>query len=363
MSAQRFDYVHRLLPKLKHQSEDCLYMNLFVPERLESSQRDSQLPVLVVVHGDEYGWNAGSPYNGSILASHGQILVVTLNYRLGVFGQLSNSTTPLINVVNPGPRIPRKMRVFFMFWEQRHLRLSVGTDNAQCCVTSIRWRSQGCHVISTNLDAFAGWGSGASLVSLLMASPLTQPGRRLFRRAILLDGTALAPWAMAHNPQQYFAQVAENLGCLSRNRSSTFNDNIDTTLRCMQDHPADNVTKAVQAIEIPTFLSGFAPIVDGQLIPNSPRISFSPQYGSLFREIDLLVGFSSHPAHYLLSNEDLKSGLSKERRQKIFRTLVRNLYEYHRSELLAAIINEYTDWENPRVGVLLFVFPEQFFFD
>ena len=33
-SAQRFDFVHRLLPQLKSQSEDCLYMNLYVPERL-----------------------------------------------------------------------------------------------------------------------------------------------------------------------------------------------------------------------------------------------------------------------------------------------------------------------------------------
>lgn len=33
-SAQRFDLIHRLLPKLKQQSEDCLFMNLFVPERL-----------------------------------------------------------------------------------------------------------------------------------------------------------------------------------------------------------------------------------------------------------------------------------------------------------------------------------------
>ncbi|KJH41052.1 Carboxylesterase [Dictyocaulus viviparus] len=322
MSAQRFDYVHRLLPKLKLQSEDCLYMNIFVPERLENSHRQSPLPVLVVVHGDEYGWNAGSPYNGSILASHGQIVVVTLNYRLGVFGFLGRcessscsgnsgisdlvSALTMLNVILP----------------------SFGGDSK--AVTLL------------------GWGSGASLVSLLMASPLTQPGRRLFRRAILLDGTALAPWAMAQNPQQYFAQVAENLGCLSRNRSSIFNDNVDAAIRCMQDHSAGNVTKAVQTIEIPTFLSIFAPIVDGQLIPNSPRISFSSQYGSLFREIDLLVGFSSNPAHYLLSNDDLKYGLSKERRQKIFRTLVRNLYEYHRSELLAAIINEYTDWENPR---------------
>lgn len=34
MSAQKFDHIHRVLPFLKPQSEDCLYMNLFVPERL-----------------------------------------------------------------------------------------------------------------------------------------------------------------------------------------------------------------------------------------------------------------------------------------------------------------------------------------
>lgn len=49
----------------------------------------TQLPVLVIVHGDDYGWNSGNPYNGTIIASFGQIIVVTLNYRLGVFGENS----------------------------------------------------------------------------------------------------------------------------------------------------------------------------------------------------------------------------------------------------------------------------------
>jgi len=84
-------------------------------------------------------------------------------------------------------------------------------------------------------------------------------------------------------------------------------------------HSAENMTKALHKIEAPTFLSSFAPIVDGQLIPNRPRVSFSAQFGSLFREIDLLVGLSVNPAHYILSNEDLKSGISLERREKIFR--------------------------------------------
>lgn len=45
-------------------------------------------PVMVFVHGESYEWNSGNPYDGSVLASYGQILVVTINYRLGVLGEL-----------------------------------------------------------------------------------------------------------------------------------------------------------------------------------------------------------------------------------------------------------------------------------
>lgn len=96
-------------------------------------------------------------------------------------------------------------------------------------------------------------------------------------------------------------------------------DLFESTQNKLKVHSAENVTKALHKIEAPTFLSSFAPIVDGQLIPNRPRVSFSAQFGSLFREIDLLVGLSVNPAHYILSNEDLKNGVSLERREKIFR--------------------------------------------
>lgn len=44
-------------------------------------------PVMVFVHGESYEWNSGNPYDGSVLASYGQMLVVTINYRLGVLGE------------------------------------------------------------------------------------------------------------------------------------------------------------------------------------------------------------------------------------------------------------------------------------
>jgi hypothetical protein len=42
------------------------------------------------VHGESYEWNSGNPYDGSVLASYGGVVVVTINYRLGVLGESVN---------------------------------------------------------------------------------------------------------------------------------------------------------------------------------------------------------------------------------------------------------------------------------
>ena len=45
------------------------------------------LPVMVFIHGESYEWNSGNPYDGSVLAAYGKVVVVTLNYRLGTLGK------------------------------------------------------------------------------------------------------------------------------------------------------------------------------------------------------------------------------------------------------------------------------------
>ena len=47
------------------------------------------MPVIVYVHGESYEWNSGNPYDGSVLASYGQVVVVTINFRLGVLGEFN----------------------------------------------------------------------------------------------------------------------------------------------------------------------------------------------------------------------------------------------------------------------------------
>uniref|UniRef100_A0A1I8BGX7 COesterase domain-containing protein n=1 Tax=Meloidogyne hapla TaxID=6305 RepID=A0A1I8BGX7_MELHA len=162
---------------------------------------------------------------------------------------------------------------------------------------------------------------------------------------------------MANNPQDQFIQLAKTLQCSnSEGEDNSFTnlknqkELISRILHCIQEQNLQNLTNAAKKVSnlSPTFLSAFAPLIDGQVVPNHPSLSFSPKYGSLFREIDLLVGTVQHPAQHLIADQDMQNGLNVERRDKILRTLVRNIFDFHRSEILQAILNEYTDWENPK---------------
>jgi len=67
-------------------SEDCLYLNIFMPA-YESSNR----PVLFWIHGGSFNQGSANDYDGSVLAEQGDVVVVVINYRLGFFGFLDLS--------------------------------------------------------------------------------------------------------------------------------------------------------------------------------------------------------------------------------------------------------------------------------
>jgi len=45
------------------------------------------LPVVVFIHGETYEVGTGNAYDGSVMAAFGNVVVVTINYRLGVLGK------------------------------------------------------------------------------------------------------------------------------------------------------------------------------------------------------------------------------------------------------------------------------------
>jgi para-nitrobenzyl esterase len=66
-------------------SEDCLYLNIYTP------LKEKKLPVMVWIHGGGFVNGAGSIYDGATLAKKGNVIVVTINYRLAAFGFLATS--------------------------------------------------------------------------------------------------------------------------------------------------------------------------------------------------------------------------------------------------------------------------------
>jgi para-nitrobenzyl esterase len=64
--------------------EDCLFLNVYTP-----SADDGRRPVMVWIHGGAYTMGSGDMYDGSSLVRRGDVVVVTLNYRLGVLGWLA----------------------------------------------------------------------------------------------------------------------------------------------------------------------------------------------------------------------------------------------------------------------------------
>lgn len=51
-----------------------------------ASATEKKLPVIIFLHGESFDWGGGSPYDGTVLASYGEVVVVTINYRLGILG-------------------------------------------------------------------------------------------------------------------------------------------------------------------------------------------------------------------------------------------------------------------------------------
>jgi para-nitrobenzyl esterase len=143
------------------QSEDCLYLNVWTP-----GCDDARRPVMVWIHGGAFVLGAGSHgiYNGKHLAGR-DVVVVTINYRLGAFGFLALS--PATGGRAPGTGAEGLAdQILALDWVRRNIA-AFGGDPA-------------------NVTIF-GESAGGMSVATLLASP---PARGLFHKAIAQSGAA-----------------------------------------------------------------------------------------------------------------------------------------------------------------------------
>ncbi|KAF2904197.1 hypothetical protein ILUMI_01989 [Ignelater luminosus] len=203
-------------------SEDCLYLNVYVPE--DKLNDLSNLDVIVHIHGGAF--MAGDPnMGGPGYLMDRNVIYVNMNYRLGVLGFLSTED----NVV-PG-NMGLKDQVLALHWIQKNIRNFGGNPNS---------------VTITGLSA------GATCVHLHYFSPLS---RGLFHRGISQGGTALTPWAIHKAPLEKAKRLAASIGCITSTTKEL--------VKCLKERSARQVIQYSHDSPIKGFpLTPFSPVVE-----------------------------------------------------------------------------------------------------
>ena len=174
MSRRRLDYLRSIRVRLNKQSEDCLNLNIYVPHNAGKGDEKgtlflnifllkkiifterTKLPVMLFVHGESYSWGAGNLYDGRVLASYGEVVVVTVNYRLGVLGFLNTNTAP-------------------------HQHPQMANYGLMDQIAALKWVQQNIGHFGGDPESVTlfGFRTGASCVHFLMQSPAAVAGESL----------------------------------------------------------------------------------------------------------------------------------------------------------------------------------------
>jgi para-nitrobenzyl esterase len=205
-------------------SEDCLFLNVYAPA---AANAKSKLPVMFWIHGGGYsGGSASEPrHNGDFLPLKGVVLI-TINYRLGVFGFLA--TADLAKEANGAAGNYGLLdQVAALQWVKDNIK-NFGGDPA-------------------NVTIF-GESAGSFAVSTLMASPMA---RGLFQKAIGESGAAFSD-TLSTDPLEAREKAdgawVDSLGVKS--------------LEELRALPTDKILDATKK----KGMVGFSPVVDGKLL-------------------------------------------------------------------------------------------------
>jgi para-nitrobenzyl esterase len=231
--------------------DDCLTLNVWTPA-LDGARR----PVMVWIHGGAFliGSGATPVYNGSDLARRGDVVVVTINYRLGALG-FAHLGLALGGGLRESTNLGLRDQIAALEWVRAHVDRLGGDPN--------------------NVTVF-GQSAGGMSVGALLGAPRA---RKLFRRAICQSGAAdhvLDKAAAQRVALRFLAALGdpapEGLAALPT----------EQLLRAQRDVMSESSSFR----DLMTFL----PAVDGDLIPEQPLAAI--RRGATAK-IDLMTGVTS----------------------------------------------------------------------
>ncbi|XP_071175448.1 fatty acyl-CoA hydrolase precursor, medium chain-like isoform X1 [Mytilus edulis] len=253
-------------PSRPAMSEDCLVLNVYVPRKLQGQK----LSVMVWLHGGGFWIGYGHQYDGGKLAMEGNVIIVTINYRLGAFGLFSVGHSAA--------------KGNYGLWDQK-MALQWVHDNIA---------SFGGNPESVTLFGESAGGMSASFQSLIPSN------KGLFQR-VIAQSSVVSRFVLLKDSsvEKFVAEIAEKSSC-------PFDDE-QIFVDCLREKTADEFLKLSDVFaSMPTdkmmFDSLGMPVVDHELFLEHPIKSLEDKSSAVshfFRSLDFMAGATSNEGSVL----------------------------------------------------------------
>ena len=181
--------------------EDCLWLNVFTRDLVRAKKR----PVIVWIHGGNFARGSAADFDPDYLLDE-EIVLVTLQYRLGMFGFLSTESED-----------------------------APGNYGMLDQVAGLQWVKKNIGAFSGDPDSITimGQQAGGASVHYHLLSPLT---KGLFNKAVSLSGTALCWWASLKRGQEKAKKLANLVKCEEETKT-----NMTLLMTCLKDQPMETL--------------------------------------------------------------------------------------------------------------------------
>lgn len=239
-------------------SEDCLHLNVWTAGLRDGRKR----PVMVYIHGGAYSSSSsnGPVYDGIRLVKRGDVVVVTMNHRLNLFGYLYLAKLGGTEFADSG-NVGQLDLVLMLEWVRDNIA-EFGGDPSRVMI-------------------FGQSGGGAKCATL-MAMPAA---KGLFHRVVTMSGQQLTA-----RTQQHATESAEAvLAALGLSRAS---------LEDIRDPAKVPMEKLVAAMRAGKY---FGPVLDDRALPRDP---FSPDAPAISAEVPMILGNTHDETRYLIGGGD-----------------------------------------------------------
>jgi para-nitrobenzyl esterase len=259
-SFQGHSELEQYLGKLEPESEDCLSLNIWTP-----ATDNKKRPVMFWIHGGAFMIGGGTDpmYDGSALALRGDIVVVTINYRLGSFGFLYSKGIP--------PNVGSQDQLMALKWVNENIG-SFGGDSA-------------------NITIFGESAGGYSVVALCTMSK----AKGLFRRVIAQS----APYIDTNVSNKISKKILRNLRIKE--------GDIDS----MREVPPEKIIDAQNQVvaSLPMDVMALRPLIIGDTFPKHPLKAF---LNGECANIDFMIGTNLDEIKLFTAMEPLKSMIEND---------------------------------------------------